>query len=282
MNIVFVADFFADQVPGGGELNNEELIKLLISRNHNVVKINSHLVDADFIEDKKKNEFCFIIANFVNLSKDCRELLEGENYIIYEHDHKYLTERNPAIFENFIAPEDAIINRDFYKGAKAVLCQTEFHTNIVRNNLKLDNIRNIGANLWSVEILEEIRLLAKNQKSKKCSIMDSPIAHKNTVGSIRYCRSKNLDYDLIPPLPYKRFLERLSQYASLVFFPNTPETLSRIVVESRMLGLSVITNDRVGATQEKWFSMKGVELIDFMENKREEIVDFVQSILEGK
>ena len=32
MKIIFIADFFVEDVLGGGELNNEECIKILISR----------------------------------------------------------------------------------------------------------------------------------------------------------------------------------------------------------------------------------------------------------
>ena len=50
MRIVFIADFFADQVLGGGELDNEELISNLISDGHEIIKINSHDVTRNFIE----------------------------------------------------------------------------------------------------------------------------------------------------------------------------------------------------------------------------------------
>ena len=61
MSIIFVADFFAEQVLGGGELNNEELINILISRGHEVVKINSHVLTPQIVEENKDKKF--IIAN---------------------------------------------------------------------------------------------------------------------------------------------------------------------------------------------------------------------------
>ena len=39
MKIIFIADFFIDQVLGGGELNNEELIEMLIKDGHKVKKL---------------------------------------------------------------------------------------------------------------------------------------------------------------------------------------------------------------------------------------------------
>ena len=40
MKICFIADFFADEINGGGELSNEELINILAST-HDVTKIKS-------------------------------------------------------------------------------------------------------------------------------------------------------------------------------------------------------------------------------------------------
>ena len=56
-----------------------------------------------------------------------------------------------------------------------------------------------------------------------------------------------------------------------MFFPKTPETLSRVIVESRMMGMSVITNNLVGATKEDWYALKGEELIEEVYKMRERI-----------
>ena len=60
-----------------------------------------------------------------------------------------------------------------------------------------------------------------------------------------------------------------------MFLPKSPETLSRIVVEARMLGLSVITNNNVGAKYEDWINLKGVDLIEYVRGMRTRIVDTV-------
>ena len=67
----------------------------------------------------------------------------------------------------------------------------------------------------------------------------------------------------------------------MVFFPQTPETLSRIVVEARMMGMAVLTNQNVGATKEPWFNLKGEPLVELMQNKRVEIPEFVKKVLNG-
>jgi len=273
MRLLFVADFFADQVAGGGELNNEELINILIDKGVSVKKTQSHVTTLALIEG---HEFdAFIVSNFVNLPIVCREALYDKKYIIYEHDHKYLRSRNPATYPDFKAPTGEVINREFYKNAASVLCQSGFHRDIVYKNLGLDNIISLGGNLWGERVLDLVRLYASKEKMDKHSIMDSPILHKNTQAARAYCVHKKLDFDLIPSLPYSDFLDRLSNNNSLVFFPKTPETLSRIVVEARMMGMKVTTNNLVGATREEWFKLKGPELIDIMVDKRETISNMI-------
>ena len=53
MKIVFIADFFVEQILGGGELNNDELLKMLVQDGHEVLKINSHQVAPEFIDRNK-------------------------------------------------------------------------------------------------------------------------------------------------------------------------------------------------------------------------------------
>jgi hypothetical protein len=269
MKIVFIADFFANQVLGGGELNNEELITMLRNDQHDVVKLNSHNVGVKNIEEYKNRKF--IIANFVNLTKEVIYSLYDKKYIIYEHDHKYLTTRNPASFANFKAPKEYLVNLEFYKNAQAVLCQSQFHLDIIKLNTGLNNLINLSGNIWSIDSLNLMNSACENTKLDTYAIMDSPILHKNTGDAIKYCKVKNLLYNLIPNCDYKTFLNSLSKNKALVFFPKTPETLSRVVVEARMMNMGVIGNNLIGASRESWYNLKGVDLIETMRNKRHEI-----------
>jgi len=247
----------------------------LSEKGHNVTKIKSHTVNLNFLKQNKDKKL--IIANFVNMLPDCREHIQSNcDYVIYEHDHKYLINRNPAEYENYLAPADQIINKEFYNNSKFVFCQSRFHADIVEKNLQIDNIVNLSGNLWSIDALDMMRELSKREKKDKCSIMDSNIQHKNTSGAINYCVNKGYQFELILPCAPQEFLSRISKNDKFVFFPLTPETLSRIVVEARMMGMKVVTNRRLGAVSEEWFSMKGEPLIDYMLDKRLQILNKVE------
>lgn len=279
-NIVYISDFFLDHIVGGGELNDNELINLLQEKDYKVKKNQSHLVSLEFLVENK--DCFFIISNFCNLSSENKEWISKNcNYIIYEHDHKYLNTRNPADYKNYKAPQNAIRDFFFYKEANAIAVQSTFHKTIVEDNLQLENVFNVSGNLWSAASLEKLRENCKKEKKQKCSILNSNIPHKNTAMAVMYCERKSLDYDLVASNNYIEFLDQLGSNQTFVFFPKTPETLSRVVVEARMMGMSVKTNALVGACEESWFEMKGEPLIDYMVQKKQEICDFVEKTVKN-
>lgn len=271
--IVFIADFFAEHGTAGAELNNEELILLLRARGLEVLKIQSHLIDVEHVENNKDK--VFIVSNFVNLHPDHKKTISKSTYVIYEHDHKYLKSRDPGPYSNYKAPPGQIINREFYENAKAVFCQSLFHLKIIKQNLQIDNLVNLSGNLWSLESLNLLEKISKLEKTDSYAIVNSVNPHKNVVGAVKYCESSNMEYSVIENVDYHDFLSQLGVHRGLVFFPKTPETLSRIVVEARMMGMSTKTTKNVGAIYEEWFDKKGLDLINVMRQKRDDIPETV-------
>ena len=277
--ITFLADVFAEQHCGGGELSNQELISLLKTRGHEVLATHTSQIKVEFLENVKK-DVRFIIGNFLGLTEDVKAYLqENFSYVIYEHDHKYLTTRDPSVFQDYLAPESEIINKDFYASAKAVFCQTDLHKEVATKNLKLDNIYSVGGNLWDDNTLDLLESLSKKRKKDKYSIWDSTNPIKNTPLTVAYCVRNNLPYELVGNLPYQQFLEKITDNDKFIFLPQTLETLCRVAVECRMSGMTVITNNKIGAAKEDWFKLKGKDLIDYMSNRKHEVCDLVENKL---
>ena len=274
IDFLYIGDFLLSDVIGGGELNDHELCEILVAK-----KNRSHEVTIDLLNSNRDHKI--IVSNFANLASDVKEYLaEERDYIIYEHDHKYLRSRNPAIYTNFTAPSVELINVNFYRKAAAVFCQSSFHKDIVSRNINLSNIHSVSGNLWSLHSLEMMRSLCKAQKRNRYSVLDSNIDHKNTSETSFYCRKKGFKYDLISSRDYNEFINLLSKNDKFILLPKTPETMSRVVVEARMLGVKTITNKNIGASYEEWFSLKGNELIECMINKRKEIPNMVLGIFQ--
>ncbi len=278
MKYVFIADFFREQILGGAECADNTLIDYLRSKGHTVESVTCLQITAESI--KKNKGANFIVGNFVSLSDDKKAaLVEAKNYIIYEHDHKYLKTRDPSQFPNFMAPPDQIINRDFYKEAKAVFCLSAIHKKVLKNNLKINNVRSIGTSLWSDDKLEYIKELASTPKVKKYCIVKSSNPVKGMHQAIALCESKNIEYDLISMEHEKGFLKRLSEYETLIFIPQVLETLSRLVVEAKMLNCKVMTKGTlIGAASEPWFKLSGEELIEQITNVKNNALKMFEDV----
>ena len=277
-NIVFISDFFLEQgVLGGAEKFNDVLINELLSKGYSVQKI----ISKSFKPQHISSDVFYIISNFMTLDEDCKQRLTQENYIIIEHDHKYLTTNDPSKFKNMIAPQMLVINRYFYEHAQAVYCQSRKHAETLQKNIFLENIINLGCNIWSDEDLSILEKFIDNEKTKENVVLYSSNKNKGTKQTSQFCSNKNISFEYIMPSDYETFISNLSKAKTLYFFPQWLESFNRVSVEARILGCKVVTNKLVGATSEPWFKeTKGRELLDFVKEQREVILSKFLTVLE--
>ena len=281
--IVFIADFFIeDGVHGGAENCNDQLIKMFVADGYEVLKINSQNVSVKLIEKIKTNSF-FIVANFMALQESCKNYLKNLDYLIYEHDHKYVATNDPSKFVDMVAPQNQIINREFYNNAKVVFCQSRMHAAALEKNILNNNIVNLGGNLWLDEKLDLLESLIGTEKTRPNGVLYSTNKNKGMPFTVEYCKNNNIDFEFIQPCEYEQFLYELAKTERIIMFPQWMETFNRVIIEGRILGCKFTTNKLIGATSEPWFSKyKGKELIDFLKVKRQEIYQTFVSVINGE
>jgi len=244
--VIFLTDFFADSVLGGAELSTEVVIDYLISRGYDIHKVRCHEFSQDMLREK------IVITNFANLSEYNKKLISlSSDYIIIERDQKYVRTRNLTAYTDFIAPKSEIINKEFYRNAKSVLCLTNKHTELTTINLELDNIVNIGSTQFSEKQLQMIESNITDEKNGKYAIVEGKLHEK----AILFCQKNNIDYELITNREYPKLIKSLSKYTGLVFFSHHFESYCRLLVEAKILGLKILTDDRNGCTYEPWFKI---------------------------
>ena len=94
--VIFVADFFKEDVTGGAELHDDVVIQHFKKRELLLDKKKCSLLTEEYIKDNADK--IWFIGNFVSLSDSLKQLLINEcKYILYEHDYKFLSNRNPLI-----------------------------------------------------------------------------------------------------------------------------------------------------------------------------------------
>ncbi len=280
-NIYFVADLFESDLAGGAEIVNEHLIHLLANKGYIVEKTYSRVLTCTMV--KAMREVPIIIGSFVSMREDVkRELATGDyNYIIYEHDHKYLPSRNPGEYKDYIVPSNIIVNRGLYENADLVLCQSTHHQEIINKNLNLSNTFNLGSSLWSLDELNELSKLDIS-KNKKAAIVASDNPVKNQAACEKYCKSKNIPYEIIQADNSLHLAKKLAEYEYLVFFPTVPESLCRVAVEAKMVGCKVITNKMLGASSEPWFRGSSHEIIEEMRQAPKKTLDVIEGAFQKR
>ena len=270
-NIVFISDFFANEIRGGAELCNDALIGLLRKR-YTVKTVKSIEVNPQLLEDNIDS--FFIIANFFMLPEAFKYAFADKfKYAILEHDHKYVASNNPSLYKDFLAPEQQLINKHFYKAAKAVMCQSKKHASVVQKNLLLDNIVSLSGNIWTEEQLAVLESNLDTPKKIKFALLRSNNKNKGMPAAIGFCQKNNLPFEYLEPQPFESFVANLARVENLVFFPQWLETYNRLSIEARILGCKIITNNLIGAASEDYFKLKGKELLDFIRKNNNALMD---------
>ena len=277
MKILFISDFYINEIIGGAEICNNVLINKL-KNCYNITCEKSHNVK---IQDIEKYDF-FIIANFFQLNDEIKNYLslnKQKKYVIYEHDHKYVLNNNPSIFPNFVIDENYLINKNFYSNSIATLAQSKIHSEIIQKNLLLENVINLGGNLWDDNSLSILSKYRNTTKTIKFGILKSTNKNKGMLQAIEYCNKKNINFELIEFQEYEEFINNLSKVENLIFFPQWLETFSRVSLESKVLGCKLITNKLIGAASEEYLHQNSDKVIETIKDKNIEIINIFKNLI---
>ena len=206
------------------------------------------------------------------------------DYIILEHDYKICKSRHPWRYDDNIVPKEERVNYELYKNAKAVFVQTTDHLNIYKANEVEGNFVSLESTLWSdedLDLLTELEVGTQTSIRKwEYAVLESDNWIKNTEGSKAFCEANQLDYVLLSGTENrKEFLQKLSDYTTLVFFPIARESCCRFVVEARCLNMNVITSKNYGAVLEEWFTLSGKPLIDLLRKNTERNLKTIETFL---
>ena len=269
--VAFVSDFFSNDLLGGAENNDENLINSL-SSTCDVKRFYSKSITPEDLSQVDS----VIVSNYVTLNSESYSyIIHEKQYMIYEHDHKYVSTRDPSVFHDFLAPSNNIVNKEFYERATHVVVLSDICKKVLLRNIKKANVHNIGCSLWSNATFGELRQNCLIQKNRDLCIMKSLNPTKNYHKTIKYCNDNSLQYEEIYSPVYKDFLLQLAQYKRFLFIPKVLETYSRICAEAKMMNVDVMTNKKmIGFFSEPYSNLKGEDLIDCIEDKNRSAYEF--------
>jgi len=264
-NYIFIADYFLEDFRGGAEFVNNELIELLREGGHKVVTIRCQDLTPKYVIEN--NDKFFILSNFMRLNLRAKEEILKVNYVLYEHDHKYTINRNPAAFPGLKVPTQQLVNEALYINANIVYCQSLIHKKAIESNIPKSRVISLGSSLWTKDFLDKVSNI-DILKTKKAAIIQDSNPIKQQGKSEEFCKENNIEYDLITADSPLHLARKLSQYEFLVFFPKVLETFSRVAVEAKMVGCKIYTNNLLGAASEPWFTEDRETILEEMKAAR--------------
>jgi len=214
-----------------------------------------------------------VVSNRQNLSEDSKRALEETAYIVTEHDAGWLKSRDYGLYDDFIPPEDQIINRAFYEKATKVVMQSRIHQHAIKQALGLTNTVCSNGNAWSKADLQLLRELSSIEKTEEYAVINNPHPGKGTQKAIDLCRKNGHLYKIVPELPREQFLRELAKFRFLVFLPQIFESYGRIAAEFACTRGTLITNNLLAFGYEEHAALKGEALVDFLESNNQRIVE---------
>jgi len=278
--VVFIADFFKDDIVGGAEINDDTVVQFFAKNDLLFEKKRSHEVFPEFMLEN--TDKLFFISNFANLSTSVKAILYNKcDYVLYEHDYKFLKGRNPINFPDFIAPKHELTNVNFYKGAKKVICLCKMHMDIFEVNLKLDNLVNVHCSMFTDELLDHLVSLSDTEKNGKYAVIKSDNPTKRMDLALSFCQKGNLPFEVIGSSDNKEFLKIMSQFEKLVVTSGHPEPTPRTVVEAKIMNCKIVGQKHlIGVASEYWFHLNGKELAEEVRSIREKAFESFLEYLE--
>ena len=88
-------------------------------------------------------------------------LISDKEYIIYEHDHKYVDTRDPSKFK-VSDSESRIVNKAFYENSVCTFVLSKICAEVLDNGK--NSWYNIGCSLWSDETFNLLSETNKNER----------------------------------------------------------------------------------------------------------------------
>lgn len=290
IEIIFVADAFAEDYTGGAELTTDALIEKSPVK---YKKLHSHEVTYELIHLNSNK--LWIFGNFANLyptvggfsvptSNGCNipprsinsALIEAIRtlcyYVVIEYDYKFCRFRSPEKHEvlknepcNCHNEEQGKLISAFYASAQHIFWMSQKQLNVYTSRFDKDILRKntVLSSVFDEKTLDIIRTLReKNSQREKWLVLQHPSWVKGEAEAVKWCKDNNIDYELVGNLQYEKLLEKFSAAKGFVLRPPGGDTCPRSVIEAKLLACELSINDNVQHADEPWFATDNIDAIE--------------------
>lgn len=268
--VIFVADLFAESYAGGAELTTEALIE---KSPFQVIKIRSQELTSDLISEYQKCTWVF--GNFAGLNPSLVPLIASNlRYVILEYDYKFCQYRSIERHQHETGSpcncQETNLGKlvsAFYFGADHTfwMSQEQRGRYVQRFPFLEEKPATILSSVFSDSFFEKISQI-KDRKQKRSGwiVLGSKSWIKGADNAEKWCKDNKKTYEVVWDVPYERMLDKLSRAEGFVYLPKGGDTCPRMVIEAKLLGCAVETNENVQNSNEKWFQASPDDVCDYL------------------
>lgn len=274
--IVWVQDFFPEDLIGGAELTSQALLDSYSGDKNEIYKMHSRDVSLDTLKDAHGRTF-WIFGNWTAIDPSLLPTIAANmDYVILEYDYKFCKYRNlEKHLEATGTPCDCHQTNQgkfvefFYASAKHLFWMSEQQQTITVNRLRqLENVDStVLSSVFHSETLYKLEQLYQSSLGDKTDlwgVLGSDSWVKGTRETLEYAAQKGYKTKLLTGLQYDDMLSELSQLKGFCYQPPGADTCPRIVIEAKLLGCQLDINQNVQHAAEEWFNGSREEIYEYL------------------
>ena len=269
-SIVFVSDFFSNEVIGGAELTSDAIIS---GSDLDIRKVKSLDINDNFVKNNLDSKWIF--GNFTQVDRNVLiNIIKSDiRYDIIEYDFKFCKLRSPKKHIFFQGTCDCskethgkLISIFFHKSRKIWFMSEKQKTIYMTHFPFLQNSKvEVLSSVFTEQTLSKLSSI-NVQKNDKYLIINSNSWIKSTKKCIQYALNNNLSYELVSGLSHNKLINKLASSRGLIFLPSGGDTCPRIVIEAKLLNCDLRLNDNVLHKDEEWFSGDNKNTLLYLKN----------------
>lgn len=272
--IIFVADLFAEQYAGGAELTSDALIEASPTL---VKKVHAKNLTVEFLQQNV--DAFWIFGNFSSINWSLIPVIAANlRYAVLEYDYKFCLHRSIEKHKHETGQECDCHKRQlgqmvagFYQAADAIFWMSEQQR--ARYTERFPNLlghRNshVLSSVFDSRFFEKIEQL-KSESSDRSGwiVLGAQSWIKGYEDAVKWCEDNGKKFQSYWDVPYEELLDVMSRSEGFVYLPRGGDTCPRMVIEAKLLGCEVITNDNVQHAAEKWWNANPDDVCDYLKGR---------------
>lgn len=281
-DVVVVADLFVEDYVGGAELTTQALID---ESKKKILKIRSRDLTQNLI-NQYKNKF-WIFGNFSAVNPGLLQIVSMTlKYVILEYDYKFCHHRSiekcsqtNGTCSCHTTPHGQFVER-FFTNSQSIFWMSEKQKEIYHDRFpSLQYTKNmILSSIFSKQTLNLIKTLLNNESKSGTLVLGSNSWVKGFHKAMSWCSDNKIEPEIVWNMPYENLLRRLATAEQFVYLPEGSDTCPRMIIEAKLLGCKIITNEHVQHNSETWFNQTPDEIFNYLSQSPQKFWSIIEKL----